>query len=57
MEFVEPYYNIIEYEIDEIIDTDNNIIEVVRHPLQIVKLNTNMKIKENSLMRIKKVDK
>lgn len=57
VEFVEPGYNIIEYEIDEIIDTDNNIIEVVRHPLQIVKLNTNMKIKENSLMRIKKVDK
>lgn len=57
VEFVEPGYHIYEYVIDEIYDEDFNKIDVVRHPLQVVKLKTNLKIKENSLMRLKKFDK
>lgn len=57
VEFLSPGYNIIEYVVDEIIDEDGNSIDVVRHPLQVVKLKTNFKVQENSLMRVKKVDK
>jgi len=57
VEFVEPGYHIYEYQIDEIYDLDNNLITVAPHPLEIVKLKTNIRVKENSLMRLKIVDK
>lgn len=44
------------YQVNEIYDEDNNLIEIVRHPKQIVYLKTNFKLNKNDLMRIK-VDK
>ncbi len=44
------------YQVDEIYDEDNNLIEIVRHPKQIVYLKTDFELNKNDLMRIK-VDK
>ena len=44
------------YEVNEIYDEDNNLIEIVRHPKQIVYLKTDFELNKNDLMRIK-VDK
>ncbi len=44
------------YQVNEIYDEDNNLIEIVRHPKQIVYLKTDFKLNKNDLMRIK-VDK
>ena len=44
------------YEVNEIYDENNNLIEIVRHPKQIVYLKTDFKLNKNDLMRIK-VDK
>ena len=41
------------YQVNEIYDEDNNLIEIVRHPKQIVYLKTNFKLNKNDLMRIK----
>ena len=57
VEFVEPGYNIVDYKIDKIYNLDNELIDVVNHPLEVVKFKTNLMIKENSLMRLKIVDK
>lgn len=57
VEFVEPGYYIYEYQIDKIYNEMNELVDTAPHPLEIVKLNTNIKIKENSLMRLKIVDK
>lgn len=57
VEFVEPGYHIYEYKIDEIYNENNELVDTAPHPLEMVKLNTNFKIKENSLMRLKIVDK
>ena len=42
---------------NEIYNQDNELIDVVRHPLEVVKIKTDLVIKENSLMRLKIVDK
>ena len=44
------------YKVNEIYDEDNNLIEIVRHPKQIVYLKTDFELNKNDLMRIK-VDK
>lgn len=44
------------YQVNEIYDENNNLIEIVRHPKQIVYLKTDFKLNKNDLMRIK-VDK
>ena len=44
------------YQVNDIYDEDNNLIEIVRHPKQIVYLKTDFKLNKNDLMRIK-VDK
>ena len=44
------------YQVNEIYDEDNNLIEIVRHPKQIVYLKTDFELNKNDLMRIK-VDK
>ena len=57
VEFVEPGYNVIDYKIDNIYNLDNEPMDIVNHPLEVVKFKTNLKVKENSLMRLKIVDK
>ena len=52
MEFFTPNDSIV-YKIDEIIDENNELIEVVRHPKQIVYLKVDFDLIENSMMRIK----
>ena len=54
IEIFGPNINTITYQINEIIDEDNNIIEVVRHPKQIVKLKIDKKIYPNDMLRIKR---
>ncbi len=44
------------YQVNEIYDENNNLIEIVRHPKQIVYLETDFELNKNDLMRIK-VDK
>lgn len=44
------------YQVNEIYDEDKNLIEIVRHPKQIVYLKTDFELNKNDLMRIK-VDK
>jgi len=52
VEFFTPNDSIV-YKIDEIIDENNELIEVVRHPKQIVYLKVDFDLIENSMMRIK----
>lgn len=40
--------------IDEIIDADNNIIEIVRHPKQIVRFKTNIPVTKYDMFRMKR---
>lgn len=48
-----PNHDIINYKIDKIIDEDDNIIDVVRHPKQIVKLPISVKLEIDDMIRIK----
>ena len=54
VELFTPSNDIIELKIDKIYDEDNNLIEVVNHPLQVVKIPISKKIDEYSMIRIKK---
>ena len=47
-------HEIINYEIDTIYDEDNNIIDIVRHPRQIVKIKVENKLDVYDMIRIKK---
>lgn len=57
VEFFGPNHNIITYVVDKIYDEDENIIEIVNHPRQIVKIKVNEKLEKYDLMRIKVIDK
>ena len=57
VEFFGPKHNIIMYIIDKIYDEDNNSINVVNHPRQIVKMKVSDELKKYDLMRIKYIDK
>ena len=57
VEIFGPNIPIYTLEIDEIIDEDNNIIEIVRHPRQIIKIKIENKVFKNDLIRRKKFDK
>ena len=54
VEIFGPNHEIIDYTFDEIIDEDNNIIDIVRHPRQIVKIKTDLNIEKYDLIRLKK---
>ena len=54
VEIFTPSNDIIELKIDKIYDEDNNLIEVVNHPLQVVKIPIDKKIGKYSMIRIKK---
>lgn len=49
-----PNIDIFSFEIDEIYDEDNNKLEIVRHPKQIVKIKINKQVFPYDLIRIKK---
>ena len=57
VEIFGPKIPIITLKIDEIIDENNEKIEIVRHPRQIVKIKVSEKVYKNDLMRIKRFDK
>lgn len=58
VEIFGPNHETITYEFDSIYDEDNNIIDIVRHPRQIVKININNRLDVYDMIRIKKqVDK
>lgn len=57
IEIFGPSIPIITIKIKEIYDEDNNLIEIVRHPRQIVKIKIDEKVYKNDLLRIKRFDK
>lgn len=54
VEIFGPDISIITLTISDIYDEDNNIIDVVRHPKQVVKLRINEKVHKNDMIRIKR---
>ena len=53
VEFFGPSIETFSFKIDEIIDSDGNKIDVVRHPGQIVKIKIDRELTQNDIMRIK----
>lgn len=53
VEFFGPSIKPFEYKIEEILDENNNIIDIVRHPKQIVKIKVDKKLSKYDIMRIK----
>ena len=53
VEFFGPNIETFSFKIDEIIDSDGNKIDVVRHPGQIVKIKVDKELTQNDIMRIK----
>lgn len=54
VEIFGPNHDDITYTINKIIDEDDNIIEVVRHPRQIVKIKVDFLLEKDDMIRIKK---
>ena len=54
VEFFGPNIDTFEFKIDKIIDEDDNIIEIVRHPKQVVKIILDKKVYKFCMMRIKR---
>jgi len=54
VEIFGPNHDIITFTIDEIFNEDGDIIEVVRHPREIVKINIDYKLDKDDMIRIKK---
>lgn len=52
-----PNHEDINYKFDNIYDEDDNIIEIVRHPKQIVKIKVEQTLQKYDMLRLKKVDK
>lgn len=52
-----PNHEEITYTFDDIRDEDNNIIEIVRHPRQIIQIKIKETLEKYDMLRIKKVDK
>jgi len=54
VEIFGPNHEIITYKFDKIYDEDNNIIDIVRHPRQIVKIKIENRLDVYDMIRIKK---
>lgn len=52
-----PNHEDINYKFNNIYDEDDNIIEIVRHPRQIVKIKVDNELQKYDMLRLKKVDK
>ena len=57
VEIFSPNNDIITIKLDKIYDCDNNIIDVVNHPMQVVKIPIDKKLEKDSMMRKKRIDK
>ena len=57
VEFFGPNHNIITYVVENIYDLESNILNVVNHPRQIVKITVEDRLEKYDLMRIKDIDK
>ncbi len=53
VEIFGPNHEVIDYEFDEIIDEDGNIIDTVRHPKQVVKVHIDNVLDVDDMIRIK----
>lgn len=56
VQFFGPNIETFNYEVNEIYDEEDNIIEVAKHPQMIIKLKVNKKLYKNDMMRIKVFD-
>ena len=54
VEMFGPNHDIITFTIDEIFNEDGDIIEVVRHPREIIKINIDYKLDKDDMIKIKK---
>lgn len=57
VEFIGPNLETFTYEINNIYDEDDNLIDIVRHPKMVVKLPISTKLNKDDMMRIKVFDK
>ena len=57
VEFIGPNLETFTYEINNIYDEDNNLIDIVRHPKMVVKLPISTKLNKDDMMRLKVFDK
>ena len=57
VEFIGPNLETFTYEINNIYDEENNIIDIVRHPKMVVKLPISTKLNKDDIMRLKVFDK
>lgn len=57
VEFIGPNLETFTYEVNNIYDEDDNIIDIVRHPKMVVKLPINVKLHKDDIMRLKVFDK
>lgn len=48
-----PNTELTTFTIDEIYDEENNLIEIVNHPKQIVKIRINKKLEKNDIIKVK----
>ena len=56
VEFFGPNLESYEYTIGEVYDEENNLIDIVRHPKQVVTFKVPVKLEKFDMMRLKKVD-
>ena len=54
VEVLSPYKEVKSFKIEEIYDEDNNLIDVVPHPKQIVTIKTKIKLEKDDMIRIKR---
>lgn len=57
VEFIGPNLETFTYEINNIYDEENNLIDVARHPKMIIKLPISVKLNKDDIMRLKVFDK
>lgn len=57
VEFFDPNHETFSMVINKIYDSEDNEIEVCRHPLSVVKIKINQKVEKNDMMRLKVFDK
>lgn len=57
IEILSPKKEVKEFIIGEIYDEDNNLIEIVPHPKQVVKIKVDYKLEKDDMLRLKRIDK
>lgn len=54
VQFFGPNRDLIKYEINDIFDEEDNIIDVVRHPKQVVRIKVEFKLEKHDMMKIER---